>query len=425
MGEYQPRLLIVAGEASGDAHAARLVQALAGRRAVHLRGAGGPALRAQGVETLVDMSELNVLGFSAVLRRLPALMRALERLRDSVRRDRPDAALLVDSPGFNFRLGPWLHARGIPVFYYIAPQVWAWHPERAAQMARWVTRLAVVFPFEEPLFRDAGVDARFVGHPLLETLAAETDAATLRREVGAGAGARLLGILPGSRPQEIRAHVPVLLDAAARLAASRRDLVTLLPLAPGLEEDAVARWGDARLERAADGRTILRRGAATAVVVRGRTRSVMAHAAACAVASGTATLETALFATPLAIVYRVGAVNYWIARRLVRLPRIGLPNIVAGEEVAPELIQAGLTPARLAETLAPWLDDPARREAASARLRVVRARLGEPGASDHAARWLEELLPHNPDPRSPRALDVRLAGVAAEQPPSEPDERSK
>ena len=386
------RLLIVAGEASGDAHAARLVRALRGTRGVRLAGAGGPALRAEGVETVVDMAELSVLGFSAVLRRLPSLWRSLRRLRDASRRLRPRAAILVDSPGFNFRLGPWLHARGVRVFYYIAPQVWAWHAERAREMARWVDRLAVVFPFEEPLFRDAGVDATFVGHPLLEGLAPELDGDAFRAELGVEPGRRLLGLLPGSRPQEIRMHVPALLEAAGRLVRDRPDVVAVLPLAPGLTPEAVAGWSGARLAAGSDGRLRLRGAAAEARLVCGRTRSVMAHSTACAVASGTATLETALFATPLVVVYRVGALNYWIARRLVRLPHIGLPNIVAGAEVAPELVQDACSPERLSTALAPWLDDPGARAGASQALRVVRSRLGEPGASARAARLVEGLL---------------------------------
>jgi lipid-A-disaccharide synthase len=227
------RLLIVAGEASGDAHAARLVRALTACTPVEVRGVAGPALRAAGVETLVDMSDLSVIGFSAVVRRLPTIWRAMRRLEQEALGWRPHAALLVDSPGFNFRIGPWLERHGVPVFYYIAPQVWAWHPERAREMAGWVKRLAVVFPFEESLFRDAGVPATFVGHPLLESLEPERDASALRAELGVASDARILGILPGSRRQELRAHVPVLLEAAARLARDRRDLVTVLPLAPG------------------------------------------------------------------------------------------------------------------------------------------------------------------------------------------------
>ena len=376
------RVLIVAGEASGDAHAALLIRALVQGGGTRVRGVAGPALVAAGVEAVADMSELAVLGFSGVVRRLPRILRVYRRLLAEAERFRPDVAVLVDSPGFNFRIGPELKRRGIPIYYYIAPQVWAWHPERAAAMSRWVDRLAVVFPFEEPIFRAAGVHARFVGHPLLDGLAPEVDRATFLAELSATPSDRILGLMPGSRLQEIRQHLRPLIEAASLLARDRPDLVPVVAAAPGI---------DPALIRAAIDR-IARDRAASFRVVSGRTRAVAAHATACATASGTATLETALFGTPLVVVYRLGRMNFAIARRLVRLERIGLPNIVAERQVAPELIQDALTPERLATTLAPWLDDTAARAAACDGLAEVRRRLGEPGASARAAAWLEEML---------------------------------
>jgi lipid-A-disaccharide synthase len=369
-------VLIVAGEASGDLHAARLLTALRGLGPCEARGITGPALEAAGARRVAESRDLAVVGFSGVVARLPRILRAERRLLEAARRERPSAAVLVDSPGFNFRVGPALKRLGVPVFYYVAPQVWAWHAERAAQMARWVDRLAVIFPFEEPLFRRAGVTARFVGHPLLDGFEPEVDAATLRAELGVAPEAPLLGLLPGSRRQEMRAHAPVMAEAARRLRAARPGLEAVLALAPGMERE-VARLGGAL---------------AGVRLVAGRTRAVQAHATACAVASGTATLETALFGTPLAIVYRTGRLNYEIARRVIRLPRIGLPNIVAEAEVAPELLQHELTPERLAAALAPWLGDAAARARASAALAVVRERLGGPGAARRAAEWLWEMI---------------------------------
>src|SRR5262249_20454632 len=249
--------------------------------------------------------ELAVIGFSGVLAKLPVLWRARRTLLAELERFRPDAVVLVDYPGFNLRLGPELKARGARVFYYIAPQVWAWHAQRARAMAAWVDRLAVVFPFEEPLFRDAGVRATFVGHPLLDDLAAERDEATFRAELGVPQSARLVGLLPGSRPGELAAHGNVLLDAGRRLAAAHADVVPVLALARGLTLAGVA----------PELRTAAR-------IVSGRTHCVQAYASCCAVASGTATLETALFGTPLAVVYRVGWLNHVIARRVVKLSHI-------------------------------------------------------------------------------------------------------
>ena len=377
-GADERRVLIVAGEASGDRHAARVVGALRALGPCRVRGIVGPALAAAGAESVAPMDDLAVIGFTGVLARLPRIRRAWHRLLADADAFRPQAALLVDSPGFNFRVGPALRRRGVPVFYYIAPQVWAWHRSRAAGMARWVDRLAVVFPFEEPLFREAGVTTRFVGHPLLEDLEPEVDRGQLRAELGlAPAGTPLLGLLPGSRRGEYRAHAPIMVEAAERLRARLPGLAVALALAPGLEPGAGAL---AALERAG------------VRVVRGRTRALEAHADCCAVASGTATLETALFGTPLVIVYRTGALNYAIARRVVTLTHIGLPNIVAGEEVAPELIQESLTPGRLAEVLGRMLCDPEALAERRRRLARVRERLGEPGAARRTAEWLWAMM---------------------------------
>jgi lipid-A-disaccharide synthase len=366
------RFLLVTGEASGDLHAARLVEALRAHGPCEIQGVAGPRLRAAGVECLIPAEDLAVVGFSEIVARLPRLLATRGRLLEAWRRFRPAAVVLVDYPGFNLRLGPALKRRGARIFYYIAPQVWAWHPERARTMARWVDRLAVVFPFEEPIFRAAGVPVEFVGHPLLDDLAPEVEEDAFRSEIGAAAGQRILGLLPGSRPQEIERHLEPLLGAARQLQSGRSDLRVVLALAAGLE------LGD-------------RHALGGVQVVRGRTRATQAFATACAVASGTATLETALFGTPLVVLYRTGWFNYAIARRLVTLPRIGLPNIVAGREVVPELIQERLTPAALAAALAPWLDDPLARAACRRDLGGLRDSLGGAGASARAARLLWDM----------------------------------
>ncbi len=372
----QRRVLIVAGEPSGDAHAALLIAALRLRGPCRVRGVAGPALRAAGVEPLVEMESLAVLGFAEIAGRLPALLRARRRLIAELERFRPHAVVLVDYPGFNLRIGPELKRRGATIFYYIAPQVWAWHPERAAGMVRWVDRLAVVFPFEEEVFRAVGVPVSFVGHPLLDALEPEVDEGRLREELGVAPDQPLLGLLPGSRAQEIRYLLEPMRRAAALLSRTRPRLAAVVAAAPGLAPGLYARAGSAGAVR----------------VVEGRTRAIEAHATACAVASGTATLETALLGTPLVVVYRTGLLNYAIARRLVKLPHIGLPNIVAGREVAPELIQGALSPESLSGRLAPLLDDPAARERAARALSGMRERLGGPGASDRAAALLWGML---------------------------------
>lgn len=368
------RLLVVAGEASGDHHAANLLNSLSAHGPWTASGVAGPRMRAAGVKALVPQEELAVIGFSGILAKLPLLFSTRAKLLAEYDRIRPDAVVLVDYPGFNLRLGPELKRRGARVFYYIAPQVWAWHPERAAEMARWVDRLVVVFPFEESIFRDAGVATTFVGHPLLDDLAPEIPEAELRHELGLDSCARILGLLPGSRSGELRALARPLLEAAQIVRRQCPDVVPVLAQAHAVSLEGVP----ARLLEGVR-------------VVRARTRAVQSFASCCVVASGTATLETALFGTPLVIVYRVGWLNHAIAKRVIRLPHIGLPNIVAGREVAPELLQDALTADALAHIVCAWLSDPSQLDTRRADLRVVRERLGGPGASARAAAVLAEL----------------------------------
>src|SRR4029077_18032026 len=232
-----------------------------------VRGVAGPKLREAGVEAIVPMERLAMLGFAEIVGWPPELLRARATLLAEFDRFRPHVVLLVDYPGFNLRIGPQLKRRGARVFYYIAPQVWAWHPERAREMARWVDRLAVVFPFEEPIFREAGVQTTFVGHPLLDELAPEIDEAGFRAELGIDPARPVLGLLPGSRPQELARHLEPLTDAARELRQQRPNLVCVLALAEGLElspSQAAALEG--------------------IDVVRGRTRAMQAFSTACAVA---------------------------------------------------------------------------------------------------------------------------------------------
>lgn len=374
-GAAPRRVLVVAGEPSGDLHAARLVRALRTLGEVDVRGVAGPLMRAEGVQALVPQEDLAVIGFSGILAKLPALFATRDRLLREMASFRPHAVVLVDYPGFNLRLGPSLRAAGARIFYYIGPQVWAWHPERAAAMSRWVERLAVVFPFEEPIFREAGVATTFVGHPLLDELVPEADAPSLRAELGVPADARLVGLLPGSRPGELAQHGAAMVAAGGRLAARFPGVHAVVALAGGRDRNELPRD--------------LPRGVS---VVRDRTRAVQAYSECCAVASGTATLETALFGTPLVVCYRVGRINYAIARRLVKLPHIGLPNIVAGREVAPELVQDAFTVDALEARLAAFLADAGAARAAREALAGVRTRLGGPGASERTARALWEML---------------------------------
>jgi lipid-A-disaccharide synthase len=370
------RLLLLAGEPSGDRHAARVVRELRARTACEAFGLAGPEMRAAGVEPIVAMEDVAVLGLTEVLARLGPLWAARRRLLAALDR-RPHVVLPVDFPGFNLRFARHARRRGVPVLYYVSPQIWAWGQGRLASIRRAVDRMAVVFPFEVPLYEAAGVPVTYVGHPLVEELTADLDADGVRRLAGLPGGAPYVALLPGSRAHEVAKLFPAMLDAVGRLRRDRLELRGVVAAASPALADEVRRLGA---------------GAAAGVgVVVGHTHAVAAHARAALVASGTATLETAALGTPLVIVYRLSWLSWMLASRLVRLRRIGLANIVAEDDVAPELLQGRATGEEMARAAAPLVDDGPPRARALARLLGVRERLGRPGASARVAELVREL----------------------------------
>jgi len=361
-------LLISAGEASGDLHGARLLAALKRERQdVTAFGMGGSRLEAAGLERVVASEDLSVVGVSEVFAKLPALLAALSRMRDEARRRRPDAAVLIDFPDFHGLLARRLGRAGVPLVYYVPPQVWAWRRGRARAIARRARRIVTLFPFEAALFRSLGADAVWAGHPLVDDVREGLSAPS---PLPAKTKRRLV-LLPGSRDAELARHWPVLSEAAARL-ARRFDLEVVAVRAPHLSEslfpDAAARG--------------IR-------VVSGGLHPLLASADLAFVASGTATLEAALCGAPTVVVYRMSAPTWAIARALVRLPRVSLVNIVAGADVVPELLQGRLTAEALEREGAAILDSPERAAAMRAALARVADALGPPGASERAA---EEIL---------------------------------
>ena len=370
-------LAVVAGEASGDAHAGALVRAFAGRLPeARWYGAGGPSLRAAGVEILVPSESLAVVGIGEVLLRLPGLWRALGTLKAALRERRPGALVLVDFPDFNFRLARHAKRLGIPVVYYITPQVWAWRPGRTRFLAANVDLALVLFPFEEEFLKARGVEARFVGHPLVDTARPASSLEEFLTRHGLSPRAPRVALLPGSRPSEVRRNLPALAGAAALLRKTHPEAVPMVPWAHGLP---------ASLRGPFDGGPIR--------WVEGEYADVLGHAQAAAVASGTATLEAALMGVPQVVVYRVNRLTYQIGRRLVTLPHVALPNVVAGRAAVPELLQGAFTPQAVARALAGFLDsgEQARREAAAME-KEMRKRLGEGGASARAASELQAFL---------------------------------
>jgi len=364
-------LLVVAGEASGDRHAADVVAALKARApALRFFGMGGDALKARGVELVHGAHEISVMGITEVLPKIPRILTVLSDLAAAARARRPAAALLVDVPDFNLRLAKRLKALGIPVAWYISPMVWAWRPGRVKAIAARVDRMMCILPFEEAFYRGTGVAARYVGNPVVEQVPAPAEPAHFRRALGLPAEGRYLALLPGSRRSEISRILPALASAARRI-----DVPVVVPVAPGLDRAAIALAFEGVRAHFVDGRAAEAVGASDIAVV----------------ASGTATLEAGLMQRPLVVVYRLAPVSYLVGKAMVKLPHFSLVNLLAGRGVVPELLQAELTPEAVARHVGELWSGPAR-EAQLQGLEEVRAKLGGAGAAGRAADTVLELL---------------------------------
>jgi lipid-A-disaccharide synthase len=368
-----PGIMLAAGEASGDLHGAILCEALAALApGWRLFGMGGARMAAAGMDVLVDVTAHAVVGASEAVGRMPRLYQAYRRLvRVLEQGPRPRVLVLIDFPEFNFLLARAARRVEVPVVYFVPPQVWAWRAGRVRTIARLVARVLAVFPFEVPVYRAAGVPVDFVGHPLVDSLAAAPARAAARRRLGLDADALVLGLLPGSRVREVKRLLPALRDAALAVARARPGARSLLALAPTIDRALVA-----GLLRAAPGIEVLE----------GATQTVMAAADLLLMASGTATLEAALLGTPMIICYRVSHVSYRLFLLLVRVSWIGLPNIALARTVAPELYQDSVSGPRLAREAERLLADPAALAAQRAAFAELRGRFGPPGVGLRAAR---------------------------------------
>jgi lipid-A-disaccharide synthase len=373
------RILIVAGEASGDLHAASVVQELL-RRAPHLtvEGIGGDRMRQAGVRLHAYAGDLAVVGLVEVAYKLSALLRAYRSMVRLLRERRHDLLILVDFPDFNLLLASRAFRLGIPVLYFISPQVWAWRTGRIRAIARHVRRLLVIFPFEEEFYRQRGIEVRYVGHPLLDRLSPPPAMDEARRRLELEHSATVVGLLPGSRIGELTRHLPLLLRATRRLMMDRPDLRVIIAAAEGLPLDLIGSY--------------LKQEALSVRVVQGRTHEVMAASDLILVASGTATLEAAIIGTPMVIVYRLALISWLLGRLLIKVPYIGMVNLVAGKSVVPELIQFEATPERVADEARALLESPERRRRMQEQLNEVRDRLGPPGAAARAAEAILEVL---------------------------------
>ena len=381
-----PTLFISAGEASGEHYGALLVAALRRRLPeAGFFGMGGERMAAAGLERVVRAEDMAVMGLTEVVRHLPRIYGEFRKLKRAIRERRPGVAILIDFPEIHFRLAKEFHRLGVPVIFFVSPQLWAWKKHRIKLVQQYVRRMLVIFPFEEPFYRERGVNAEFVGHPL-----AELPLPTVTRQQFAAANAldpakTWIALLPGSRMQEIEENLPEMIQAAILLfhdhclEQGHPELQFILPLAPTLTLSQ-RRAVEATVNRLRENLTIRLVSDAgaegTVSSTAGGARAALHHARASIVASGTATVEAALIGNPFVVVYRVSPATYAIAKRVVKVPHVAMANLIAGRRVVPELIQHDFTAANIVQHLGPLLPDGAPRQSMMEGLRSIRDALG-------------------------------------------------
>jgi lipid-A-disaccharide synthase len=373
-------IFISAGEASGEHYGALVIGALkrqlaAKGQAASFFGMGGERMAAAGLDCVVRSEEMAVMGLTEVVRHLPRIYGEFRRLKQSIRQRRPEVAVLIDFPEIHFRLAKELHRLGIPVVYFVSPQLWAWKRKRIRLVRKYIDKMLVIFPFEEPFYRERGVQAEFVGHPLAElplpAVGREEFAAVNRLD----AGKTWIGLLPGSRPKEIRDHLPVILQAAQSLHGGFQFLIPLAPTLNVAQRDEVGQMVEAH-------------GGNLTIRLVEDARAALYHARVSIVASGTATVEAALIGNPFVVIYHVSALTYAIAKRLVKVPFVAMANLIAGKQVVPELIQSEFTAANIVRELEPLLPDGLPRQSMMeelARIRGLLAKRSAGGAIERVA----------------------------------------
>jgi lipid-A-disaccharide synthase len=362
-------VMITAGEASGDLHGGNLVRALRKMdESIFFCGVGGDQLRSAGVRTIVDYSELAVMGVTEVVSRLPVIFKALTTVKRALKSLKPDLVILIDFADFNLKVAAVAKKLGIPVLYYITPKVWAWRPNRVKKIKRLTDHAAVILPFEEQFFRSRGMHATFIGHPLLDVQYAETGATPDK-----SSGTKTIGLLPGSRRSEIEKHLPILLESASIMSDKNRGLTFLVSVAPSADTTFMNEM--LKAHKKPD----------LFELVDGGVERIFAQADFLVAASGTVTLEAALYGVPMIIIYKMSSFSYWLARKLVKVDYAGLANLIAGKEVVPELLQSDANPENIANVVCGFLDSDEKTREMKKNLLSIREKLGGTGASERTA----------------------------------------
>jgi lipid-A-disaccharide synthase len=373
------KIMISCGEASGDLYAGALVAELRRRDpSADIFGFGGARMQGAGARLLGNFAGLSVTGLTEALRVLPRSMKMLKRLTEAAREQRPDVFVAIDFPDFNFRLLPALHELRIPIVYYVAPQIWAWRPKRMETIRRFVEKVLVIFPFEPPIYEQAGVPVEFVGHPLVDLASAGQPRSAFLRDRGLVPDAPTVALLPGSRPNELQRIVPGMVAAMPLIRARVPDVQFLVACAPNLPDILFTPF----LTGLPWSR---KRDLTPPVLAHDRADDVLAACDVVVTASGTATVQAALFERPMVVVYKLSPLTYMLGKPFVNVDTYAMPNLVAGRHIVPELIQSDFTPDRVAEEAAVFLKDRERHARTREALRRVREKLGAPGASGRAA----------------------------------------
>jgi lipid-A-disaccharide synthase len=403
----QPSIFISAGEASGEHYGALLISELQRRlknsaQPVRFFGMGGPRMQAAGLDVVVAAEQMAVMGITEVVRHLPQIYRGFRRLRDSIRERPPAAAVLIDFPDIHFKLAKELHRLGVPVLFFVSPQLWAWKKHRIKLVQRYVTRMMVIFPFEEPFYRERAVRAEFVGHPLAELPLPAISRDQFAAASGLDPAATWIGLLPGSRAKEIRANLPEML-AAAELLTQRSPQTRfefVIPLAPTLNS----------ADREQVRQNIKAASAGANVRLVSDARAALHHARASIVASGTATVEAALIGNPFVVVYRVSPLTYAIAKRVVTVPHVAMANLIAGKRAVPELIQDHFTAGNIISQIEPLLPDGLPRESMKMELARIRGLLipEQPARNGGAIGRVAEVALELMNAHSPAAVEAAV-----------------
>ena len=373
------KLMMVAGEVSGDVHGEGLIRSLRQNHVdADLFGIGGKKMLREGFRPYFMLDTLQAHGLVELAGHLPRLYKTLWRMRDALEEETPDALILIDYPGFNLKLAAFASEKGIPVIFFNSPQIWAWRKGRLDTIKRVVDKMIVLFPFEKKIYQQAGVDVSWVGHPLLDDIVQESDSAEFRKNCGLRTDLPLLTIAPGSRPSEMRKHLPTMLEALSEIEKKIGEFQCILPVAESLDFDEVRRKASSSPVH-------------VTVVPEQFLESVRASDAA-VIASGTASLQTGLALKPFVIVYRVSSLTYMIARLLAETKYIGMVNVLANKEIVPELLQNKFTVSSITHHAVRLLQDNDYRRTMTNELKKIGHQLGEPGAYKRAAKCIEDFI---------------------------------